>query len=235
KVRELRLDEQRFFQYFRMTPETFDNLLHIVGPHICKQTTNYRNPISPQQRLAICFRFLATVLYGKHITFQAPPNSADADYCFTVIDIGSYGSNSDGGIFFKFTTGSKVRATGPMPYVIVGAEAFPLKTYLLRPYPGRDLSIDKRIFNYRLSRARRISENAFGLLAQRWRIFQRRINLHPEQCEKVVQACSVLDNYLQKSTGFLFFASKYFIIFSETSSRVVGQWQCYLQSNLCLL
>jgi hypothetical protein len=55
-VQELRLDEQRFFQYFRMTPETFENLLHIVGPHIRKQTTNYRNPISPQQRLAICFR-----------------------------------------------------------------------------------------------------------------------------------------------------------------------------------
>jgi hypothetical protein len=55
-VQELRLDEQRFFQYFRMTPETFENLLHIVGPHIRKQTTNYRNPISLQQRLAICFR-----------------------------------------------------------------------------------------------------------------------------------------------------------------------------------
>ena len=45
-----------------------------------------------------------------------------------------------------------------MPYVIVEDEAF----HLLRPYPGKDLSIDKRIINYRLSRARRISENAFG-------------------------------------------------------------------------
>ena len=88
-----------------------------------------------------------------------------------------------------------------MPYVIVEDEAFPLKTYLLRPSPGKDLSIDKCIINYRLSRARRISENAFALLAQRWRIFQRRINLHPEQCESVVQASCVFHNYLQKSTG----------------------------------
>ena len=55
-VQELRLDDQRFFQYFRMTPETFENLLAIVGSHIRKQTTNYRNPISPQQRSAICLR-----------------------------------------------------------------------------------------------------------------------------------------------------------------------------------
>ena len=29
---------------------------------------------------------------------------------------------------------------GPMSHVIVGDEAFPLKTYLLRPYPGKNLS-----------------------------------------------------------------------------------------------
>jgi hypothetical protein len=66
-VQELRLDQQRFLQYFRMTPETFDNLLHVVGPHIRKQTTNYRKPISPEQRLAICLRYFVMILYSTYI------------------------------------------------------------------------------------------------------------------------------------------------------------------------
>lgn len=52
----------------------------------------------------------------------------------------------------------------PLPYVTVGDEAFPAKPYLLGLYSGRGLSAKKRIFHYRLSRARRVSENAFGIL-----------------------------------------------------------------------
>lgn len=48
-----------------------------------------------------------------------------------------------------------------VPIVIVGDEAFPLKSYLMKPYPSRNLDQNKRTFNYRLSRARRIVENVF--------------------------------------------------------------------------
>jgi len=59
---------------------------------------------------------------------------------------------------------------GPiLPFVLVGDEAFPLTTYMMRLYPGKnEMTIEKRIYNYRLSRARRTVENVFGILVSQW-------------------------------------------------------------------
>ena len=54
-----------------------------------------------------------------------------------------------------YLTGSIAEA----PYVFVADEAFPLKSWLLRPIPGRTLDTqEKKVYNYRLSRARRTIE-----------------------------------------------------------------------------
>ena len=55
----------------------------------------------------------------------------------------------------------------PCPFAIVADDAFPLKTWIMKPYPQRLMKPEERIFNYRLSRARRIVENAFGIMAHR--------------------------------------------------------------------
>lgn len=55
---------------------------------------------------------------------------------------------------------------------------------------------EQRIFNYRLSRARRIIENAFGILVSRWRILQKPLNVKLETAEFIVQVVTCLHNYI---------------------------------------
>nr|XP_021199978.2 uncharacterized protein LOC110383508 [Helicoverpa armigera] len=58
--KELQQHSDRFFTYFRMSPETFDYLHNQLQPYIQKKNTNFRESISSKERLAICLRFLAT-------------------------------------------------------------------------------------------------------------------------------------------------------------------------------
>ena len=45
-----------------------------------------------------------------------------------------------------------------------------LGKWLMKPYPGKFLSEEKKIFNYRLSRARQLIKNAFAIAAAGWRV-----------------------------------------------------------------
>ena len=173
---------------------------------------------------------------GKHILIQAPHNSgslyfnykgtfsvvlmaiADANLRFIFVDVGSYGRNSDGGIFANSKFGKALRDSkleipdeealpgddggALVPYVFVGDEAFPLMKNLMRPFPvgRRNVPQEHLIFNYRLSRARRIVENVFGILAARWRIYHTKIVLQPENVTQVVLATCVLHNFLQSTS-----------------------------------
>ena len=106
----------------------------------------------------------------------------DANYSFVIIDVGGYGKQSDGGTLATSEFGVRLNrgklalpeAKSPsgfptaLPHVFVADEAFPLLKNMMRPYPGKKVGPAERIYNYRLSRARRIVENAFGILAARF-------------------------------------------------------------------
>lgn len=85
-----------------------------------------------------------------------------------------------------------------LPYVFLGDEAFSLREDFLKPFSQTELNVERKIFNYRLSRARRVIENVFGILSNRFRIFHSSINLKLENTEKVVMAWCVLHNFLCK-------------------------------------
>lgn len=84
----------------------------------------------------------------------------------------------------------------------------------------------ERIFNYRLSRARRIVENAFGILAARFRVFEKDINLSPPKASKVVLAACSLHNWLRKSNDRNYWANG--IVDSENlelGTIAPGKWR----------
>ena len=85
------------------------------------------------------------------------------------------------------------------PYVLLGDEAFPLRCDLMRPFARHGLTNERHIFNYQLSRARRVVENAFGILANQWRLYHCHIYLNPDNVTTVVKATVVLHNILALS------------------------------------
>lgn len=100
------------------------------------------------------------------------------------------------------------RTDTPFPYFFVGDEAFPLKKYLMRPFSGRMHQVlpdEQRIFNYRLSRARRVSENAFGILTMRWQVLNSPLVCSVEKAEDIIKALVCLHNMLMdnKDNGYV--------------------------------
>ncbi|XP_053685936.1 uncharacterized protein LOC128735480 [Sabethes cyaneus] len=138
---------------------------------------------------------------------------SDAKYNFVSVDVGAYGGNSDGGVFANSAFGKRFldkKVNFPdtealpgtnlnLPYYIVGDAAFPLKENLMRPYPGQQLPALKENFNKRLSRARRVIENSFGILVARWRILKNTLVMEPTSAVRITNACIVLHNFLNNT------------------------------------
>lgn len=162
---------------------------------------------------------------GKHVRITAPHESgsffwnykgyhsivlfaiANANYEFILCDVGVNGRVSDGGVietteFYHRLKNDLLNIPKPekptMPYVFIGDEAFALKPNFLKPFCQKELNEERRIFNYRLSRARRVVENVFGILVSRFRIFQTPINFKLETIDSVIMACCVLHNFLRQ-------------------------------------
>ena len=98
-----------------------------------------------------------------------------------------------------------------MPFTLLGDEIFSLKHWLMKPYPGDNLTEERRVFNYRLSRARRTIENAFGILRARWRIFRGPIKANIDLIDDIVRACTCLHNYLLSTENARYLPSCFYL------------------------
>ena len=136
----------------------------------------------------------------------------DANMTFIMADVGCNGRVSDAGVLQETTCYRKLKngalalpkhddTVGNMNFVFVADEAFALTENILKHFPRKDLTQQKPIFNYRLSRARRCVQNAFGVLAARFRIFHTTFHMQPSKVDDIVMACVFLHNFLRRNHG----------------------------------
>lgn len=120
----------------------------------------------------------------------------DAQYQFILCDFGTNGRVSDRGVlqktkFFQMLQNIELNipaaelvtnSSRHLPYIFDADDPFPLRSDIMKPFRQNDLtSSDKKIYNYRISRARRIVKNAFGIMTTQFRIFHTNINVHTKK------------------------------------------------------
>ncbi|XP_074039919.1 uncharacterized protein [Leptinotarsa decemlineata] len=138
----------------------------------------------------------------------------DANYNFIFADTGCQGRISDGGVFKHSTLHKRLQSNDlniptarslpgrnqVVEYVFLGDEAFPLCKHIMKPFSGtHQKGSMERIFNYLLSRARRIVENVFGISSAVFRILRKPMLLEPEKAELVVMTIVLLHNFLRRN------------------------------------
>ncbi|XP_050689716.1 putative nuclease HARBI1 [Eriocheir sinensis] len=279
-MQELRLeDEGSFYNYLRMEPAMFDELLQRVGPRITKRETSWRQSLEPGLKLAVSLRFLATgdkyptlqyqyrvarntiskfvpevcrairkeyknevmtcprtsqecqavaedfkkrwnvpracgAIDGKHVAMRCPPNTGtlyhnykgflsvvllalvDANYKFLWADVELKQCLDEASIYFPDPEPLPNDDTDT-PYFFLGDDAFGLRTYMMKQYSVKGLNKEQRIFNYRISRVRRVVENAFGILAQRLQLLLTTMQLLPAVVQDVLEGCICLHNLMR--------------------------------------
>lgn len=135
---------------------------------------------------------------------------ADHRYRFLYTNTGSPGRNHDAGVFeesrLSKILGSELfeREAKTIEGVLVGPllladQAFPLQKNLMKPYPHFGVAgSDAQAFNFHLSSARRVVENAFGRLKARFRILLKGLECNIVNVKKVIRCCCILHNICEE-------------------------------------
>ncbi|XP_039748888.1 protein ALP1-like [Pararge aegeria] len=201
---------------------------------IPQPTTQMWQRISAEFEMYANFPNCCGAIDGKHIRIVNPAGGGsmfynykhfysivllamcDANYCFTYVNIGSCGKNSDSTIFqnsvlFQQLERNNLRLPAPKylqgsnivaPHIIIGDGAFGISNYVMKPYLRNDMSHKQKIFNYRLSRARRYIECTFGILSNKFRVFHTPMNVSFSNAKTIVKACCVLHNFIRVRDGY---------------------------------
>ena len=78
--------------------------------------------------------------------------------------------------------------------MLAGDAAYPNIPWIIKPYPGKNLTPEEESFNTYLSSSRIVVENAFGRLKARWRMFNQKLPMDIKRAPAIISACCILHN-----------------------------------------
>ena len=112
----------------------------------------------------------------------------------------------------------------PLPYFLVLKEIVPLETWLMRPYPGK-LTEEERVFNNCLSRAARVIQNCFSILAGWCKIFSTPIEASGVNAERYTLAYIALREYLHQTNKPSYCPNSFVDCEDSTGDLKEGEWR----------
>ena len=163
----------------------------------------------------------------------------DSKYRFQMVDIGDSGRQSDGSVYHNGNIGYSIEnnklnlpkdrklknSEHVLPFVFIGDDSFGLKRHMMKPYPSTNMGIEKLIFNYRLSRARSIIENTFGVMASRFRVFYRPIIGDVEKVIAITKATVMLHNFLINTDDNFTYCPNNLVDQDNNDGLLHGEWR----------
>ena len=131
----------------------------------------------------------------------------DANYRFLDVCVGWPGSVHDARVFAHSTLYNDIEnnhilpnqtitiSSTRIPLYMIGDSAYPLKSWVMKPFPhNTELNAQQRNYNYRVCRARIVTEIAYGHLKARWRRLLKRNDMNIDNIPHVITAACVLHN-----------------------------------------
>ncbi|XP_044254905.1 uncharacterized protein LOC123005289 [Tribolium madens] len=235
-------DSEQFFKYTRMTVQVFDHFCQQLKEKLVKRRIS--DGICPEEKIAITLQYLSQGVSMQSLAWTykmglTTVHSIIHEVCKVIWDVlaPQYLSEPSTEEWQHINIQAPANNSGSLnvpkdtyipntsvkvPYALVADKAFPQKKYIMRPYGGRHLSMEKRIFNYRLSRARRMIENTFGIMVARWRILKQTIVADVTNNDHMVKAVVVLHNFcLQQGCCNIYCPSGYV----DVDDKDNGQWR----------
>lgn len=208
-----------------IVPDTCRAIASVLGPLFAKvpDTEEEWKKISSNFLRRWQYPKLIGCLDGKHYQLRCPEKSgsqfhnykgtfsvlvlaiSDAFHRILYFKVGMQGSSNDSGAWLYSDFREALESSslqiptapeGQVEYHLAADGAFPLSDRMMVPYQSFSSSGKEDLFNYQLSRARRIIEGSFGMISARFRLFQTSMNLKPKNAQLVISACFILHNFL---------------------------------------